>query len=72
MSDDIKDRISKRVRKLREKRGLTQEKLSELAGIEYKHVQRIESKLPCDLKASTLEKLAKAFKMSVSEFMKLE
>jgi transcriptional regulator with XRE-family HTH domain len=72
MSDDIKKKISKRVRELRGKRGYTQEKLSELTGIEYKHIQRIESKIPCDLKASTLEKLAKAFKMSISEFMELE
>ncbi len=71
MSDDIKNRISERVRKLRIKHGYTQEKLAELAGIEYKHIQRVESKIPCDLKASTLEKLAKAFKISVSELMKL-
>ena len=71
MSNDIRDRISRRVRQLRVKHGYTQEKLAELAGIEYKHIQRVESKMPCDLKASTLEKLAKAFKINVSELMKL-
>jgi transcriptional regulator with XRE-family HTH domain len=69
MKEDIKDRVSKRLRELRLKRGYTQEELSELAEIEYKHIQRIESKRPCDIKISTLDKLARALKTTPSKLL---
>ncbi len=40
-----------------------QEKLSELANIDYKYIQRIEGKTPPALKVDTIEKLAKALKV---------
>ena len=69
MNKDIKVSYSKRIRQLRKECGYTQQELAELANIEYKHIQRLESKKPCDLKLSTLEKLAKAFKITLSKLM---
>jgi transcriptional regulator with XRE-family HTH domain len=66
---DVKYRFSERLRNLRKREGLSQQELSELSNIEYKHIQRLESKRPCDVKLSTLEKLASAFKMSLSRLL---
>jgi predicted transcriptional regulator len=55
MGNDIKVSYSKRLRNLRKKYGYTQQKLAELANVEYKHIQRLESKNPCDIKLSTLK-----------------
>jgi transcriptional regulator with XRE-family HTH domain len=68
----IKEVFSSRIRELRKKYGYSQEELAERSGIEYKHVQRLESKKPCDVKLSTMEKLAKAFKIPVSELLDLK
>jgi len=43
--------------------------MAELASLEYKHIQRLEGKNPCDVKLSTLEKIAKAFGVSLSELL---
>jgi transcriptional regulator with XRE-family HTH domain len=69
MNEDIKAKLSSRIRQLRRKYGYSQQELSELAELEYKHIQRLESKRPCDVKLSTLEKLAKAFKISPSKLL---
>lgn len=71
MKKDIKVTYAKRLRQLRKKRGYTQQKVAELANIEYKHIQRLESKKPCDVKLSTLEKIAKAFNISLSELLNM-
>ena len=72
MSTDIKHRLALRVKELRKKCGYTQEKLAELAGIDYKHIQLLESKHPSNVKIETIEKLAKAFKISLSDFLDIE
>jgi len=69
MSTDIKYKLASRIRELREKCGYTQEKLAELSGIDYKHIQLLEGKHPSSSKIDTLEKIAKAFKMSLSDFI---
>ncbi len=71
MGTTIEVRFSERLRKLRKECGYTQQELAELAGVEYKHIQRLESKKPCDVKLSTLEKLAKAFKITPAKLLKL-
>ncbi|MCK5451577.1 MAG: helix-turn-helix transcriptional regulator [Candidatus Omnitrophica bacterium] len=68
MKEDIKVKFAKHLKKLREERGLTQQQLAELSNLEYKHIQRMESKKPCDVKLSTLEKLAKAFCLTLENF----
>ena len=69
MRENIKARLSDRIRQLRQKHGYSQQKLAELAEIEYKHIQRLESQKPCDVKLSTLEKLAKALKVSLPKLL---
>jgi len=69
MDTDIRIKLAKRIRELRKKKGLTQEKLSELSGIDYKHIQLLESNNPPAAKLDTIEKLAKAFKISPSKLL---
>lgn len=70
MSQEIALKIAKRLRELRKKHKYTQEKLSELSGVDYKHIQLLEGKKPPASRIDTLEKLAKAFGLSVSAFLK--
>ena len=70
MNTVINLKMAKRLRELREKFGYTQEKLAELSGIEYKHIQLLESKDPPAATLVTVERLAKAFKMTPSKLLK--
>jgi len=72
MSDDyvIVRKFSKRLRELRKKNELTQEKLAEIADISYKNVQYLESKDPTCPSLITLNKLAKALKLPLSQLLK--
>jgi DNA-binding XRE family transcriptional regulator len=63
-------KFSKRVRQLREKNGLTQEKLAEIADISYKNIQYLEAKNPTCPSLITLNKLAKAFNITISQLLK--
>ncbi len=69
MSRNIKQKLAKRLRELRKEYGYSQQKLAELADIDYKHIQKLESKDPSNAKLKTLEKLANAFQISLSEFV---
>lgn len=70
MDKDIRIKFAKRLRKLREKKGWTQEQLAEYADLAYRHVQRLESdKNPPPAKIDTINKLAKAFKISCSKLL---
>ena len=51
--------IAANIRKIRDKRGLTQEETSEKAGFHYKYYQRVESG-SVNLTLDSIEKLAKA------------
>lgn len=66
---NIRLKLGKKIRELRDKRGFTQEKLSEIADIDYKYIQRIEGKNPPNLKLETLEKFAKTFNISISKLL---
>lgn len=46
------------LRRIRQKRGLTQAKAAEMAGIDYKYFQKIEGGLWPNLTLSTLQKIA--------------
>lgn len=72
MENHIRLKLSRKIKELRKKCGYTQEKLSEAADIEYKYIQKIEGKNPPNLKLETLQRLAKAFKISLSEFLDLK
>ena len=69
MSSSIRLKFSRRLRELREKKNLTQQELAELADLDYKHIQRLESKNPTDPKLETIEKLAKAFGVSCAKLL---
>jgi transcriptional regulator with XRE-family HTH domain len=72
MGKIIRAKLAKRIKKLRGKYGYTQERLSQLADIDYKYLQRIEGKNPPNVKIDTLEKLAKAFNISLSKLLDFE
>ena len=64
-------RLATHLKALRQERGMTQNELSELAGIEYKHIQALESsKNTHSPTLRTLEKLSKAFGLKLWEFLK--
>lgn len=67
--ENINIRLGKRLRDLRKKKKLTQEELAYLAGLEYKYIQRLESKKPSSPTLNTLEKLAKAFNIRISKLI---
>ena len=58
-----------RLRELRKRHSLTQEQFSELSGVAYKYYQLIEIGKRIDLRLSTLEKLASAYGIGVSELL---
>ena len=61
--------FSKRLKELRKKHALTQQELAGLAEVDYKHIQRLESKKPTAIKIDTIQKIAKAFKMTPSKLL---
>lgn len=58
--------LARRIKKLRGKKGYTQEKLADLTGIDYKYIQKIEGKNPPDIRVDTIEKIARALKTTCS------
>jgi len=70
MAKEIRIRLAKHLRRLRLKKGWTQEQVAEYADLAYRHVQRLENqKNPPPAKIDTIEKLAKAFKTSPSKLL---
>lgn len=69
MDTAIRLKLAKRLRQLRQKCGYTQEKLAEFSGVDYKHIQLLESSNPSTAKLDTIEKLAKAFKITPSKLL---
>ena len=59
MDTKIRLKLAQRIKQLRKGLGLTQEKLSEVSGIDYKYIQRIEGKNPPNIKLETIERLPK-------------
>lgn len=72
MSKETRLKLGLRMRQLRKKNSYTQERLSELSGIDYKHIQLLEGKRPPAVRIDTLEKLAKAFNISISKLLDLK
>ena len=61
--------LGKHLKALRRKKKLTQENLADLADLEYKYIQRLEGKRPSSPTLNSLEKLARAFGISVSKLL---
>ena len=70
--ENINIEFGKHLKNLRKKEKITQEELAELAGLEYKYIQRLESKKPSSPTLNTLEKLAKAFNITISKLVNLK
>ena len=69
MGQEIRRKFGRKLYQLRMKRGWTQEELAEYSDIAVRHVQRLESKNPSPVTIDTVEKLAKAFKISCSKLL---
>ncbi len=71
MARDIRTHIKNRIRELRAKHHLTQQELAEAAALDYKTIQRLEGKTPrFHPNIDTLEKIARALGISVSDLLK--
>jgi len=69
VSENIRERLISRLRDLRKLHGITQERFSELSGFSYKFYQLIEIGQKCDLRLSSLERLAAAYGIEVHELI---
>lgn len=69
MDKEIRLRLGKKIKSLRQKLNLTQEELAEISEIDYKYIQRIEGKTPPALKIDTIGRLAKALKVKPVELL---
>ena len=69
MSIALRLKLGKKIRSLRLKANLSQEKLAELAGVGYKHIQEMEGKRPASTKIDTLAKIAKALGTTASKLL---
>lgn len=67
---DINNIFAERLRELRKSKGLTQEKLAEMSDIDYKYLQKLESKNPSSPTLSVLEKLSRGLGITLTEFIK--
>ncbi len=65
----IARKLSKRIKQLREDKKWTQEEVAERIGMDMRYYQRLESKKPYVIRIDTLEKIAKAFKITASKLL---
>ncbi len=61
--------LARQLRKFRAKQKLTQEEIAEKAGLDARYYQRLESRRPGAVKIDTIDRLAKAFKISCSKLL---
>src|SRR5216684_1939014 len=67
----LREKLGKRIKYLRDQRKWTQEQLGEKAGLTYKYIGQIE-RAEVSPSLETLEKLAKAFGMAISKLLNFE
>ena len=65
----IRLQFAHKLKQKRQKAKLTQEEVAEMIGVSTRYYQMLESKKPTAVKIDTIEKLAKAFKISCAELM---
>jgi len=66
---NIRLKFGNRLKTLRKRHKITQEKLAALSDVDYKHIQLLESKNPPAIRIDTLEKIANAFNLSCAELL---
>ena len=69
MSNEIST-IAKNIRKIRKKKGISQDKLSKLAEVAYNTIIKIESGAIQSPTIKTVQKIAKALDISLDELTK--
>ena len=69
MDKTIRLKFASNLKKYRAKKKYTQQKLAELADMEYKYIQRLEGKTPPAVRIDTIAKLAKAFRIHPSQLL---
>jgi transcriptional regulator with XRE-family HTH domain len=69
MSQETMLKLGKKIKRLREKQKLTQQKLADVSGFNIKHLQKIEGKTPINITLKTLINLAKALKTTPSKLL---
>jgi len=62
--DSIQQKIGKRVKKARIKSGLSAREVAQRCKVHLREYQRWESRVPPDMRASTIERLAQALGVS--------
>jgi transcriptional regulator with XRE-family HTH domain len=62
--------ITKNIKKYREKKGISQDKLSKLAGVTLHTITKIESGATPDPRIETVKKIADALDVSVDDLIK--
>ena len=67
--EDINIAFAKNLKNLRTAKGLTQEELAELSGIDYKYLQKLESQNPSSPTLSTLKKLSTGLGISLADLI---
>jgi len=70
--DFIAIQLSRRIRKLRKERGLTQRELASRAGVGDKYLQDLEGRYPRNANLLTLQKLAKGLNVREWELLRFE
>jgi len=71
MSNNIsKSNIAKNIKKLRQEKGISQDRLSKLANLSLNSIVNIEAGNNPNPTIETLEKIAKAFEISIDELLK--
>jgi transcriptional regulator with XRE-family HTH domain len=65
-----KSTIGKNIKKYREKIGISQDKLSKLAGMTFHTITKIESGATPDPRIDTVKKIADALGVSIDNLMK--
>lgn len=68
----IQQQLGLHIKRLRQKYGLTQQKLSERSHVSVTHIQNLEGKKPKNPHLDILEKLANGFGIPVWQLLKFE
>lgn len=71
MSNNIsKSNIAKNIKKLRQEKGISQDRLSKLADLSLNTIVNVEAGNNPNPTIETIEKIAKAFEVSINELLK--
>jgi len=72
MNHNLKRKLSRRIKSLREQSGLTQEEVAKKARMQYRYYQKIEGKSPKDMRHSTMARIANALGVTVSKLLQYD